>query len=404
MKKITLLVVLLPAFSILVSCFGGLNVPQKKKQTQETSNQVLASEQVLAPDEVNIVVSSDGSSKDEAIKTALRSAIEQAFGAFVSSNTTIINDQLVNDEIVSLSSGNVKSYDILTENVLPNNRYYVTLRATICMNKLVNYINSSSNSSAVEVDMDAFDKNIRLAEMNRIAEKSVIKNLISQIKSMDNLFDFSLQLEEPKVKDGLYVISGKVLVLFNQNTEVAIQLLKETLDQLGMSETEVEQYESMGVPYYTISDYDYYRIKLRNSFTSYNDRNELLRRIYGDFLVLSDRLFSERFNDYQIGDNVSMPSQLTIVSEEQFEDAYIREGKLKGYPIASELTRISYSNLNDVVFEKNYQNMICDWMGYKTAKKKTAGDIVAYREISISIPREQAPKYKNFVIRYKRKY
>lgn len=46
-------------------------------------------------DEVRLVVSADGVSKDEATKTALRSAIEQAYGAFVSANTTILNDELV---------------------------------------------------------------------------------------------------------------------------------------------------------------------------------------------------------------------------------------------------------------------------------------------------------------------
>lgn len=49
--------------------------------------------------EVTLVVNGEGSTKEEATHVALRSAIEQAFGTFVSANTTILNDELVKDEI-----------------------------------------------------------------------------------------------------------------------------------------------------------------------------------------------------------------------------------------------------------------------------------------------------------------
>ena len=40
-------------------------------------------------DDLTLVVSSDGATKEEATHLALRSAIEQAYGTFVSANTTI---------------------------------------------------------------------------------------------------------------------------------------------------------------------------------------------------------------------------------------------------------------------------------------------------------------------------
>ncbi|MBD5251671.1 MAG: hypothetical protein HDS49_01365, partial [Bacteroides sp.] len=46
-------------------------------------------------EEITLTVSSDGPTKDDAVKNALRLAIEQAYGAFVSANTTILNDDLV---------------------------------------------------------------------------------------------------------------------------------------------------------------------------------------------------------------------------------------------------------------------------------------------------------------------
>ena len=64
-----------------------------------------------AQNEVSLVVSGEGQDKEEATLKALRSAIEQAYGTFVSANTTVLNDQLVVDEIVSLSSGNIQKYE-----------------------------------------------------------------------------------------------------------------------------------------------------------------------------------------------------------------------------------------------------------------------------------------------------
>ena len=61
-------------------------------------------------DDVTLVVSGDGTTKEEATHVALRSAVEQAYGVFVSANTEIMNDELVKDEIATVTSGNVKSY------------------------------------------------------------------------------------------------------------------------------------------------------------------------------------------------------------------------------------------------------------------------------------------------------
>ena len=62
-------------------------------------------------DEVVLTVSGEGKTTDEAAKTALRSAISQAYGVFVSANTTLLNDDLVKDEIATITSGNIKKYD-----------------------------------------------------------------------------------------------------------------------------------------------------------------------------------------------------------------------------------------------------------------------------------------------------
>ena len=59
---------------------------------------------------VTLVCNGEGATKDEATFNTLRSALEQTYGTFVSSDTKVVNDELVNDEIVNLGRGYVQQY------------------------------------------------------------------------------------------------------------------------------------------------------------------------------------------------------------------------------------------------------------------------------------------------------
>lgn len=93
-----------------------------------------------ATEDVEIMVSGSGVNKEAAINIALRSALEQSYGTFVSTSTKILNDKLVSDEIVSLSRGNIKSYNILSDKQLANGHWYVLVKATVNVNKLIKYV------------------------------------------------------------------------------------------------------------------------------------------------------------------------------------------------------------------------------------------------------------------------
>ena len=120
-------------------------------------------------DEVTLVVSADGVTKEEATKIALRSAIEQAYGAFISANTTILNDELVKDEIVTISNGNIKSYKEIANEDLPNGNIFVSLQVTVSINKLVSY----AQSKGVETEFAGatFAMNLKMEELNKRNEE-----------------------------------------------------------------------------------------------------------------------------------------------------------------------------------------------------------------------------------------
>ena len=80
---------------------------------------------------VTLITSGEGVNKTEAINSALRNALEQTYGAFVSSNTQFLNDELVIDEVSMLSSGNIQNYDIVSELKQPDGTFIVTFEATL---------------------------------------------------------------------------------------------------------------------------------------------------------------------------------------------------------------------------------------------------------------------------------
>ncbi|WP_278626249.1 hypothetical protein [Parabacteroides gordonii] len=188
---------------------------------------------ITAKDEVTLTVSADGANKDEAIKSALRSALEQTYGVFISSNTSLLNDELVKDEIVTVSSGNIKKYKELISEMLPNGRMYVTLQVTVSVSKLVTY--AKSKGATVEFDGASLYMNIQMEKLNTKSQDEVLKNLAIQVKSLlYNGYDYSLKvlrIEGSRFKRGIE-ISLEVKASPNKNFKRAITLIHQTLKTL----------------------------------------------------------------------------------------------------------------------------------------------------------------------------
>lgn len=174
----------------------------------------------LAKDEVSLIVSGDGSTKEEATKAALRSAIELAFGTFVSSNTQVLNDELVKDEIITVSSGNVKNYKYIYEKE-ENGKYYVSLQTTVVVGKLIEY--TKSKGASAELAGATFAMNMK---MKKLEEKNVSKAIDMLEKQITPLLKNCFSFNEIKVGEPKLHYSGKVrvpLTIFVTTNENFIQ-------------------------------------------------------------------------------------------------------------------------------------------------------------------------------------
>ena len=151
-----------------------------------------------APQEVTLTVSSDGSTKEEATKNALRSAIEQAYGVFVSANTTILNDELVKDEIVTVSNGSIKDYKEISAIEVANGNYFVSLSATVSLPHLITY--AKNHGSECEFAGNTFAINERIRDMQYRNVEKVLDNLRETIMHTKPMFDYNLKLDEPELR------------------------------------------------------------------------------------------------------------------------------------------------------------------------------------------------------------
>lgn len=152
--------------------------------------------------DVTLTVLGTGVNKEEAVTNALRSAIEQAYGVFVSSDLTILNDEVVRNEIATISKGNIKSYKELSVSLLPNNNYSVTLSAVVSTSSLVSYA-KSKGAAVVDFSGALFGQRLKIMELNEKNEAIALENMKQQLDLLvPHMFYFELKdVESPKIID-----------------------------------------------------------------------------------------------------------------------------------------------------------------------------------------------------------
>ena len=202
--------------------------------------------------EVSLVVSSKGTTEEEAKTNALRSAIEQAFGTFVSSRTEILNDDLVQDQMVSLSNGNIKKFEILSSLYLPEqNSHLVTLNATVSLDKLTSFVQSKGYND-VSFDGGGFAMNLKIQKLNASSEVIAIENLLEQgLMLSEGFFDRELKVGDPKLETSndpsslKYVVPLTVNTILSSNWSNFHDYYIKTLKNISMSKEEVASYKDL---------------------------------------------------------------------------------------------------------------------------------------------------------------
>lgn len=214
-----------------------------------------------AQETVKLTVNGQGATKEEATANALRSAIEQSFGVFVSANTQILNDEVVKDEIATIASGNIQEYKEFGCITLPNGQQSVTLSATVSIGNLISY--AKSKGSSAEFAGQVFAMNMKMRELNAANERKAIEHLFEQLDILaKDIFRTEINIVGQPVKINLnegenreiknkfssqpYWVNFELKWHTTPTAHKFYDLLFGTLKSLSMSIEEVKQYRESG--------------------------------------------------------------------------------------------------------------------------------------------------------------
>lgn len=143
---------------------------------------------------VNVIAFGDGKTKDEATNAALRHCIEKTFGVFVTTNTQVVNDELIKDDIATIASGNIVAYDIISE-LQKGDIISVTLSATVSPDNIVKTYKSKGYS--FEVNGNVYAQNIQKEKFYKEQEPIIVQEFLSKYVNYPLFDTFEIKIGDP---------------------------------------------------------------------------------------------------------------------------------------------------------------------------------------------------------------
>ena len=392
---------------------------------------------VKSNDDVALTVSADGATKEEATKIALRSAIEQAYGTFVSANSTILNDDMVKEEIVTISNGNIKSYQEIASAILPNGRTTVTLNAVVSISKLTSF--AKSKGASTEFAGATFAMNVKMRELNKKNEMKALDNLMIQVENLIPMsFDRSLVIGEPELctknslpytflednkqinPDNYYVLPLSIQYRTNENIKDLLKLIYSTLCAIEPTEEEYDYFKTHSTISFDLADHFNDRLNYNIDNKSYF-RTRLNRKQSNYYEAKMTDIFINYFTDFEIIDNTGAVSSFnaklwgyyangngtySYIKEEYYKEEYdrlqamIKNGKkipLGYYYGTGIFNPIVYQRSGAYsVFKNMFSHLLFDNVGINISRFFTW-------DYFVLIPKENIAKYSNFTIQPKTK-
>lgn len=240
---------------------------------------------------VTLTVSGQGQTQDEAKQNALRNAIEQAFGTFISSNTEILNDELVKDEIVSVANGNIQKFDVISEVQIPNGGYATTLKATVSIGKLTTFIESKGGEA--DIKGGEFSYNVKKEEFYNTSELKAIRDFLKIRIHSEIFYDYSLFILPPKVEGENYSIELEIGIKANNNIFNFFSDFFTLLKNISLDSETINFRKQSNLPVYSIEikDGETYNLRNQESFKLVQNLERFLFLKAGDFIIISDPQF-----------------------------------------------------------------------------------------------------------------
>lgn len=211
-----------------------------------------------SPKNGNIIVliaHGEGRTKEEATKIALRSALEQTYGTFVSANTIVLNDDIVKDEIISLSRGNIERYEEVSCVDLKNGNKVVTVKAAVSIDKLTSY--AKSKGMTTELAGATLAMNVKIYELNKQNELIAFNHMLEQAYKIadSGIYDFTIKRTFVKQYKGKMTSFIDVDYIPNDNYMKLIEFLEKSIKSISVPKNEYNELKKLNITLY-ITNFD----------------------------------------------------------------------------------------------------------------------------------------------------
>ena len=250
---------------------------------------------------INITTTGTGLTKNNAINDALRNALEQTYGGFISSKTNITNDELFNDEVVAITSGEIHDYELVSETKIESG-YAVTIVAKISQTGLNNFV-TQSGGDAVIFDANVFSTKIKLQRLN---EKAEIKSINNILEILEEIYKRSIEFEftssNPRINENnrKWRVDFTVSTKYNENILNFIDYFSSSLEKIAMTKSQKAEYQDLGKSTYPVLvNNEYFYFRNEESYNSINNFLVRLKNKFGQFKITmnnGDYIFSPSIN------------------------------------------------------------------------------------------------------------
>lgn len=177
----------------------------------------------------------EGDTRENAIHHALREALERTYNSFISSNTLFANDEIVSDEIVSITRGNIVKYEVLYERFDSISKMHnVMVESIVSLDKFKDY--SKSHGATVEIDgaslASSLIANEKMKRFNTENEVVAVKNFVLEMEQMcKNLYEYTVKVKIPEnINSGISIL---VIAQTNMNLFYCFRKMYDMLNRLS---------------------------------------------------------------------------------------------------------------------------------------------------------------------------
>jgi len=200
---------------------------------------------------ITICATGYGENMDQAITASVRSALEQTFGVFLTSDTrTEINESTsselelsVVDEMASLTNGNIVSYEVISSGLLETGEAMVTTRCTIALEPMQSFVQSKGHSATFSGGL--FGRAIKLRELNILAEDAAMQDLVDMTRLMlATAVDFDVAPNDPQKSDDDWLLPLTIKCKWNSNFTTWKTHFIQSLEGMAMDENEIEDFQN----------------------------------------------------------------------------------------------------------------------------------------------------------------